>query len=148
MLRRLATGRDVRFAGPVPDASIPAPHAAAAVFAFPSVDTTCYGRRVAISELLGLAAREAMASGTPVVASRIGGVPELVRHGETGFLVEPGDVTELRARLDELLGNPALAARMGRAGREAASELTWDHCARRCLSAYEELRADPDSAAR
>lgn len=81
-----------------------------------------------------------MASGTPVVASRLGGLPEVVRDGETGFLVTPGDVDELHDRIATLLGDPALAARMGRAARERALELfTWKACAHRCLEAYDEL---------
>jgi glycosyltransferase involved in cell wall biosynthesis len=77
-----------------------------------------------------------------VLASRIDGLPEVVRDGETGFLVEPGDVTELHDRLAQLLADPALAARMGRRGREVVLEqFTWDACARRCLAAYEELFA-------
>jgi len=46
--------------------------------------------------MLGLAEIESMASGTPVICSRLGGLAEMVRHGETGFLVEPGNVAELR----------------------------------------------------
>ena len=71
----------------------------------PSVERTCYGRAIAVSELLGLAALEAMASGTPVIASRVGGLPEIVagwRHGLSG---PPGDVGALRQRLDQLLGD-------------------------------------------
>lgn len=140
LLARLAEGRRVTFTGPVPEADLPALYRRAAVLAMPSVHETCYGRRVAISELLGLAALEAMASGLPVVASRVGGLPEIVRDGETGFLVEPGDVDALRGRLALLLENPVLADRMGQAGRELVLErFTWAACAERCLGAYREL---------
>lgn len=140
LLRRLAAGRDVQFLGPVADAELPALYRSAAVLVLPSVQRSCYGREVRVSELLGLVLLEAMASGTPVVASRVGGVPEVVQHGVTGYLVEPGNVAELRARLDELLKDPALARRMGRAARELVCErFTWQACAARCLQAYAEL---------
>jgi glycosyltransferase involved in cell wall biosynthesis len=140
LLRRLAGGRDVTFAGAVPDADLPALHRAAAVFALPTVRTDCYGRSFPIAELLGLSVLEAMASGTPVVASRLDGLPEVVVDGETGFLVTPGDTGELHDRLAQLLGDPALAARMGRRAREVVLErFTWDACARRCVTAYAEL---------
>ncbi len=140
LLERLARGRDVRFAGAVPDDVLPAVHRSAAVFVLPTVKRDCYGRDFTISELLGLSVLEAMASGTPVVASRLDALPEVVRDGETGFLVTPGDVDELRHRVAQLLGDRALAARMGQRGREVVLEqFTWDRCARRCLAAYDEL---------
>jgi starch synthase len=83
-----------------------------------------------------------MASGTPVVASRIGGIPEIVDDGVTGFLVDPGDATQLRERISQLLGDRALASHLGRAARERVLErYTWDACAQRCLAAYEDLLA-------
>jgi glycosyltransferase involved in cell wall biosynthesis len=140
LLRRLARGRDVVFSGAVPEADLPGLHRRAAVFVLPTVKQDCYGRRFAISELLGLSALEAMASGTPVIAHRLDALPEVVRDGETGFLVTPGDVDELRERIAQLLGDPALAARMGARGREVMlQQFTWAACARRCLDAYEEL---------
>jgi glycosyltransferase involved in cell wall biosynthesis len=60
---------------------------------------------------------EALASGCPVVATRVGGVPDVVSDGEDGFLVEPGDVGQLAARLAELANDRQLLARMGAAGR-------------------------------
>jgi glycosyltransferase involved in cell wall biosynthesis len=60
---------------------------------------------------------EALAAGTPVVATRVGGVPDVVRDGEDGFLVEPGASDELAARLAELARDPALRDRFGAAGR-------------------------------
>jgi glycosyltransferase involved in cell wall biosynthesis len=144
LLVRLAADRSVRFAGPVPDGELPAVYQSAEVLALPSVERTCYGRQVEISELLGLSVLEAMASGLPVVASRVGGVPEIVADGETGFLVEPGNVDELHDRLALLLGDRALAARMGRRAREVVVErFTWKECAARCLAGYEELLATP-----
>jgi glycosyltransferase involved in cell wall biosynthesis len=61
---------------------------------------------------------EALASGCPVVATRVGGVPDVVRDGEDGFLVEPGDVEALAAHLVRLARDPELRARAGAAGRE------------------------------
>jgi glycosyltransferase involved in cell wall biosynthesis len=140
LLRRLARGRDVIFPGAVSDAVLPVLHRGAAVFVLPTVKEDCYGRYFAISELLGLSVLEAMASGTPVVASRLDGLPEVVHDGETGFLVSPGDVDELRDRVAQLLADRRLAARMGERGREVVlQQFTWDACARRCLAAYEEL---------
>jgi len=84
---------------------------------------------------------EAMASGTPVVASHIGGVPEVVQDGQTGFLTPPGDVDALRGRLERLLHDPALARRLGANARAAVLErFTWAKVAARCLEAYADLR--------
>ena len=139
-LRRLAAGRRVRFRGAVTDDALTGLHRRAAVFVLPSVDRTCYGRPVAISELLGLSVLEAMASATPVVASRIGGVPEVVVDGETGFLVDPGDVDALHDRIASLLSDRRLARRLGDNARSAVAErFTWQACARRCVAAYQEL---------
>jgi glycosyltransferase involved in cell wall biosynthesis len=140
LLRQLSQGRDVTFTGAVADAELPDVHRSAAVFVLPTVKRDCYGREFPVAELLGLSVLEAMASGTPLVASRLDALPEIVRDGETGFLVAPGDEEELRDRLAQLLADPPLAARMGSRGRELALErFTWEACARRCLHAYGEL---------
>lgn len=140
LLRRLAAGRDVRFVGPVSDDGLASLYRQAAVVVLPSVHHTCYGRYVAISELLSLTVLEAMASATPVVCSSVGGVPELVEEGETGFLVTPGDVGELRDRLSLLLSDGVSARRMGdNARRHVVERFTWEACAERCLSGYAEL---------
>jgi glycosyltransferase involved in cell wall biosynthesis len=83
-----------------------------------------------------------MASGTPVIASRVGGVPEIVRDGETGFLVPPGDVDQLRERLRQVLGDRLLARRLGDNARQDVLErFTWRTVAERCLAAYADLPA-------
>jgi glycosyltransferase involved in cell wall biosynthesis len=143
LLARLARGRRVRFMLRADDAEVAALYRQAAVVCMPSVDVTCYGRQVRISELLGLVAIESMASGTPVVCSRLGGLAEVVRHGETGFLVQPGDVAELRDRIATVLAGRRLARRLGGNARLLALErFTWQACAQRCLAAY------PPTAAR
>jgi glycosyltransferase involved in cell wall biosynthesis len=140
LIRREAGGLDVRFASALGDDDLARCYRRAQVLAMPSVHETCYGQRVAISELLGLAAIEAMASGTPVVASRVGGLPEVVRDGETGYLVEPGDIDGLRDRLTTVLADPRLARRLGdNACTLVRERFTWDACARRCVTAYEDL---------
>ncbi len=139
-LRALARGRHVRFLGAVDDRDLAALYRRAAVVAVPSVHTTCYGANVPVSELLGLTTLEAMASGTPVVASRLGGLPEIVADGETGRLVEPGDVVQLHACLAELLADDTGTRALGRNARAVVQErFTWDACARRCVDAYHEL---------
>jgi len=65
-----------------------------------------------------VSAIEALAAARPVVATRVGGVPDVVRDGEDGFLVQPGDVAALADRLATLAADPALRARMGAAGKE------------------------------
>jgi glycosyltransferase involved in cell wall biosynthesis len=101
------------------------------------VERTCYGRPIRVSELLGLSLLEAMASGTPVIASTVGGVPEIVVDGETGFLVPPGDVLALRERIAQLMHDDGLAKRMGDNARDhVLAQFTWEKVAERCLAAY------------
>lgn len=137
LLARLARDRRVRFVTRADDAEVAALYRQAEVVCLPSVRITCYGRRMAISELLGLAAIESMASGTPVVCSRLDGLAEVVEHGETGFHTEPGNVAELRERIATVLADRRLARQLGDNARELALErFTWQACAQRCLDAY------------
>jgi len=74
------------------------------------------------TESFGLAALEAMASGVPVIASNVGGLPEVVEDGVTGHLVPVGDVERMAARAIEILSNPQTRRVMGEAGRRRATE--------------------------
>ncbi len=110
-------------------------HSHASVFVCPS-----------IYEPFGLVILEAMACETPVVASRVGGIPEIVVEGETGYLVDfdPADLdgftSVLADRIDKLLGDPTLATRMGTAGRERAVEhFGWPAIASKTIQLYETL---------
>ena len=74
------------------------------------------------AEGLPMCLLEAMAAGVPVVASAVGGIPDVVRHGVNGLLVAPGDAAELERALRRLLREPRLAAALGAAGRESVRE--------------------------
>ena len=71
-------------------------------------------------ESFGLAALEAMACEVPVVASRVGGIPEVVSDGETGYLSEVGDVEKMSADALRLLKSPDFRLEMGKLARESA----------------------------
>ncbi len=119
------------------NAMLPAPEVAqlyshAAVFACPS-----------IYEPFGLINLEAMACATPVVASRVGGIPEVVVDGETGRLVAAGDSASLGQALQEVLADPARARRMGEAGRRRVeAQFSWDRIADRTLAVYRDAIED------
>ncbi|MBK5305736.1 MAG: glycogen synthase [Frankiaceae bacterium] len=99
-----------------------------------------------VYEPLGIVNLEAMACGTAVVASAVGGIPEVVVDGVTGLLVRYDEQDpaaferDLAARLTELLTDPARAAAMGRAGRERAiADFGWHAIARRTVELYAEV---------
>jgi starch synthase len=91
-------------------------------------------------EPLGIVNLEAMACGTAVVASRVGGIPEVVDDGGTGLLVPPDDPAALADGLNALLGDPDRAAWMGQQGRKRAiAEFGWPAIAAQTASLYAEL---------
>jgi starch synthase len=99
-----------------------------------------------VYEPLGIVNLEAMACETAVVASDVGGIPEVVDDGETGLLVhyQADDSTafeaDLAAAVNELIGDPARAAAMGAAGRRrAVDEFGWDAAARKTMAIYESV---------
>jgi glycosyltransferase involved in cell wall biosynthesis len=106
----------------------------------PSVYVDCYGRRYDRPELQGLAMLESMSCQTPVICTDVGGLPEIVENGETGFIVPPNDPCAMRERMLYFLKRPAESDRMGRRGRERIlAGLTWKDVAARCLEEYQKL---------
>jgi len=101
----------------------------------------CPSRR----EGYGVVAREAMAYGRPVVASRVGGLVDAVEDGVTGVLVPPRDAPALRKAIELLLGDAERRARLGAAAREKArAELTWEAATAATLAAYRRATASTD----
>jgi glycogen(starch) synthase len=87
-------------------------------------------------EGLPLVALQAALAARPIVATRVGGIPEVVVHQETGLLVESENASALAAAAAFLLANPEIAVRMGYAGRRRAQEVfSWE----KCVGSYEDL---------
>ena len=120
----------VRFTGYLPPNEVPAWLNVADVFVLPT-----------LSEGRPNVVLEAMACGRPVVATRVGGIPEIVEDGRTGFLVEPRQPRQLAERISILLGDRDLGQKMGRAGRQTLIDrgLTWDHHVDRLVEIYEDV---------
>jgi phosphatidylinositol alpha-1,6-mannosyltransferase len=118
----------VVFTEGVPADELPAHHAMADVFAMP-----CRTRGSGLDvEGLGIVYLEASATGVPVVAGRSGGAPESVRDGETGLVVNGGDVDAIASAVGDLLADPDRAAAMGEAGRRwVVDSWQWHAKARR-----------------
>lgn len=123
--RKLKIADRVLFIGPQPNAELPRYHAISDLFVLPSTD----------HETFGIGACEAMGCARPVVAARTGGLPEVVRHGETGLLVAPGDASALAEAIGALLDDEALRHRFGAAGYDWVREMfTWERVADRVLA--------------
>ncbi len=132
-IRECGIEANVRVLGTVPRADLDTIFASAWVQAVPSQ----------WEEPFGLVAAEAMMRGTAVVASRTGGLTEIVADGTTGALVEPGDERALADALIRLLNDRDACERMGAAARRfATAELSEAMCIDRLVALYEELRAD------
>jgi D-inositol-3-phosphate glycosyltransferase len=93
-------------------------------------------------ESFGMVAMEAMACGTPVVASRVGGLAYTVRDGITGYLVPDDDPGALAERMWKLLHDPSLRDRLGRHGHEWAQRFSWTCVADQIVLLYQDLLAE------
>ena len=98
-----------------------------------------------VPETFGMVVMEAMSTGRPVIASRIGGLIDLVADGETGFLVQPGDSLALQQAIERLLADPDLRRRMGQAALRKVVEFQASTVVPRIEHVYEELlqKANP-----
>lgn len=125
-------GARLQFAGKLPDAEIPGELERASIFAMPS-----------LSEGLGLSLQEALFRGCACVGTRVGGVPELIEHEQTGLLVPPNDPEALAAALRRLVGDPALRRRFAEGGRASilAKDMTRQRMVRRHAELYRRLLA-------
>jgi glycosyltransferase involved in cell wall biosynthesis len=121
--------KNVRLIGQVPHQKLPIYYSMADVFAFPS-----------LYEAMGKVVVEAMACEAPVVASRVGGIVEIINHGVNGLLVKPKDVKSLRQSILMVLQDSQLAKRFSKKGRETVeSRFTWKHTVIQISKAYQKL---------
>jgi D-inositol-3-phosphate glycosyltransferase len=128
-IERLGLGAAVRFVGPLPQDVLPTYYVAADVTVLPSY-----------YESFGMVALEAMACGSPVIASRVGGLVTTVRDGVTGFLVPESDVEALADRIASLIADPDLRWRIGREGVRWAAEHRWPCVAEAICREYASLQ--------
>lgn len=128
MIAEAGVGDHVTLTGFVPGEWLPQLYARADVFAMPSRE-----------EGFGMTVTEAMAAGTPVVATRVGGVPDLVDENEQGFLVEPNAHGALADAIAELLADRDRAERMAARSRERARRYAWEEVGSQYVSVYESV---------
>jgi glycosyltransferase involved in cell wall biosynthesis len=124
-LQAMAAGSKVRFLIAPDDDVLLQQYRESAVTVSASVYRDMYGREWPQSELLGLTLLESMAVGTPVICTRVGGMPEYIVDGVTGFVVPPNDPAAIRERLLRLLDDAALISQMGEAGRRHVEGYSW-----------------------
>lgn len=124
---QLAKAGRVTFTGYLEGEELANAYAAADLFVFPSA-----------SETFGNVALESLASGTPVVGAKAGGVKEIIEHGKTGFLCNPYDPNAYIKKIITLLDDPILLRTMGYAGRQYALSQSWDAIFGKLLADYEE----------
>jgi D-inositol-3-phosphate glycosyltransferase len=124
----LALGQTVLFLGKRDQDKLPYYYSAAEVLVMPSH-----------YESFGMVALEAMACGTPVIASEVGGLAYLVRDGETGFTIPSDEPDTLCEKLSWLLNDPELHARMSGQAAEYAKDYAWEKIANQIVDAYQKL---------
>lgn len=137
VLHRLAGGKQVDFRHGCSDEELIRAYRRALCVVLPSVYRSPYGVETRVPELLGQTPLEGMACEAPAIVTDVASLPEVVRDGETGFVVPPNDPAALREKLLWLRDHPAEARRMGEAGRRwVLSRFTWPKVVERCLELY------------
>jgi glycosyltransferase involved in cell wall biosynthesis len=136
-LRAKAAGKHVTFVHDADDEALIEEYRRAACVVLPSVYTTPGGDTTRVPELLGQTLLEAMACGRPVICTDVASMPEVVIHGENGFVVPPNNPQSLGESIDAIVADPVRAEAFGRAGRQRVLDrFRWEQVVDRCLDAY------------
>jgi len=131
----LGIGEKVLFAGKVPQERLPEYYSLARAFVLPSIVN-----KRGETEGLGLVLLEAMACGTPVIGSKVGGIPDIIRDGETGLLARPADHIDLANKIITLLSEGNLGKRLSsRALHYVRDNFSWGKIADRFIGIYERV---------
>lgn len=138
-LEELASGKNVSFFYDASDHDLLELYRSSTVLVHPAVYEAASGHSWKNPELLGLVLLEAMACGTPVICTAVGGMPELVADGVNGYVVPPNDASALRDSISRVL-DCQVRERLSRGALETAGRSSWDVVAHRCLAAYESKR--------
>jgi glycosyltransferase involved in cell wall biosynthesis len=137
-LQHIAKGRDVVFRHNFGDEELVQAYRRCLCVVLPSVYKTWAGTETRVPELLGQTLLEGMACGAPGIGTDVASLPEVVTHGQTGFIVPPNNPAALRERLQFLADNPEQAARMGHAARQRVLDVfQWPKVVERCFASYQ-----------
>lgn len=128
LTKSLSLEKIIVFTGAINQTEIPYAYAAADIFVLPS-----------LFESFGISLIEAQAAGKPVVGTRVGGIPETFKDGETGFLVEPGDVEQLEEVIIRILSDSDIAKELGRKGKCYAASFEIKKSINRIIKEYDKI---------
>ena len=130
LANKLKVERYIQFVGFVKESLKPFYYKSAEIFVLPSISRL---------ECFGIVNLEAMACSTPVIASRITGIPEIVENGKNGLLVPPGDSEALANAIIYLLENEEARKKMGKSGRKKVEDYSWEKIAEQTEKIYEKV---------
>ncbi len=130
-LEKTYNGMSVTFAGYLKGKELSKAYCAADIFVFPSA-----------IETFGLVVAEAMATGLPVVSSRVGGIPEIIDSGVNGYIFEPNDIEQMIAYVRELATEPEKRKRVGKLAHQSVQHLTWPSIMNEFIDDYRRIIAD------
>jgi glycosyltransferase involved in cell wall biosynthesis len=130
-LESIFAGTKTKFMGYMRGEALSQVYASADIFAFPSA-----------LETFGLVVVEAMAAGLPVVASQVGGIPDVVEEGKTGYTFPIGDIAGLQAGIENISRDRDTMKQMGRNARAFAETQTWGHMMDEVIEHYERILAE------
>jgi glycosyltransferase involved in cell wall biosynthesis len=128
LAERLGMSNRIKFTGRLPDPQLRNILGRARCLVLPS-----------LAESFGMTVLEAMASETPVIATNVGGIPELIDHGRNGLLVPPVNPNAIASSLDRIVTHAELRRKLVREGRRTAEQFSWDKVAQATIQVYGEV---------